>query len=237
MLAVVLQARLDSNRLPRKALLPLGNSTVLQQAMLRLKQIPADYWILATDSYSAAEFQDPAEEIGFHLFTGPADDVLARYVQVIDHFSLDTVIRATGDNPLVSPALALDAIELYRENSADYAGLIGMPLGLGVEVIRAEALKQAFESNPNHYEREHVAPYLYTRPEEFSICREKAADWALYSEGRLTLDTREDYRKLQFIFKRFGPQPDIEKLIHWMRHESSTGEVYGRENSLYSFGT
>ncbi len=52
MTAVVLQARMGSTRLPGKALLPLGGSTLVEQAMARLALVPAEARVLATDEAS-----------------------------------------------------------------------------------------------------------------------------------------------------------------------------------------
>ena len=47
---VFLQVRLGSRRLPRKALLPLGDSTVIRQAMRALRRVPAGVHALLTDA-------------------------------------------------------------------------------------------------------------------------------------------------------------------------------------------
>ena len=48
MTILVVQCRLSSTRLPGKALLPLGNSTVLDWTLAAMKKVPADEYYLAT---------------------------------------------------------------------------------------------------------------------------------------------------------------------------------------------
>lgn len=200
MTAVVLQARMGSTRLPGKALLPLGGSTLVEQAMARLALVPAEARVLATDESSASALAPAAERRGFALLVGPAEDVLARYCLAIRRFSIDLVIRATGDNPLVSPELAVLLLERRSRVASDYAGFVGMPVGMGVELVRAEALLRAEVEAREPHEREHVCPYLYGHPELFRIDQPNAPPEYALDGASVTVDTEEDYDKMLRIY-------------------------------------
>jgi spore coat polysaccharide biosynthesis protein SpsF len=202
--AVLLQARLDSTRLPGKALLPLGGRPLLYRVMEALRWIPADLYILASPEDCAPDFGPLAEEAGFQFCPGPKEDVLGRYCRAIRRFSLDRVIRATGDNPFVFPA---DAAAINREAlalGADYAAYSGLPCGAGVESVAAEALLRAereTSSLPGGPEREHVCPYLYNHPEIFLLHRPLAKLGWRGPALRITVDTREDYERCQVLWE------------------------------------
>jgi len=200
MTAVVLQARMGSTRLPGKALLPLGGSSILEQAMATLALVPANALILATDHASALALAPAAERQGFQLLVGPTEDVLARYCQAIRRFGIDLVLRATGDNPLVSRELATLLLERRSSRASDYAGFLGMPVGMGVELISAAALLRAESEAKAMPEREHVCPYLYGHPELFDIDRSEAPPPYLLGEGRVTVDTEADYEAVLKIY-------------------------------------
>ena len=121
MTALVLQARIDSSRLPRKSLLPLGGRPLVLRVMEALNYLPADVKILACPEDSVTSFASLAEEAGFSLITGPKGDVLARFCLVIRNFDADMIIRATADNPFVfidaATALSREAANL----GADYS--------------------------------------------------------------------------------------------------------------------
>jgi len=194
MIAVVLQARLDSSRLPEKSLLPLNGKPLILRVMESLNHIRTDLRILACPEDSYASFAPLAAKAGFQIHSGPKEDVLERYCQVIRRFSIDRVIRATGDNPFVFPdaanALNKEAIAL----KADYAGYSGLPYGAGVESVSASALLRAGDEASSAYEREHVCPYLYNHPELFRLHRPLAPlRWQDKGSIRLTVDTQEDY--------------------------------------------
>jgi spore coat polysaccharide biosynthesis protein SpsF len=217
MLAIVLQARLGSTRLPGKALLPLGGSTLVEQAMSRLALVSADLRVLATDEASARALSPAAERRGFQLLVGPAEDVLARYCLAIRRFKPDLVLRATGDNPLVSFDLAKLLIERRAEVYADYAGYLGMPSGMGVELVASEALLRAEVEAREAAEREHVCPYLYNHPELFRIDRPDAPREYLAPEARVTVDTAADYEAMLRLFGALydgRPTPDAAVLAY-----------------------
>jgi len=206
---IVLQARIDSSRLPGKALLPLDGKPLVFRVMESLNQITKDspalqskdfLKILACPDDSLSAFKPLADEAGFAIFCGSKEDVLERYCAVIRHFSLKRVIRATGDNPFVFTDAAL-ALFFEAENlNADYAVYSGIPCGSGVEIVSADALLLASSKNTPHgeatpYEREHVCPYLYNRPDIFRLHRPIAPFNWQGENLRLTVDTQEDYQR------------------------------------------
>jgi spore coat polysaccharide biosynthesis protein SpsF len=200
MLAIVLQARMGSTRLPGKILLPLGGSTLIEQAMARLSLVPADLRVLATDEASAKALEPAAARRGFELLVGPAEDVLARYCLAIRRFGIDVLLRATGDNPLVSHELASLLVERRAFHPSDYAGFMGMPSGMGVELVAAEALLRAEAEAREGREREHVCPYLYEHPDLFRIDRPDAPDEYLLPGASVTVDTDRDYESMLRIY-------------------------------------
>jgi spore coat polysaccharide biosynthesis protein SpsF len=195
MTAVVLQARLDSTRLPEKSLLPLGDKPLILAVMEALKTVPADRYILACAEDCLKPFGPLAEQAGFDLVPGPKEDVLARYCLVIRRFGLQRVIRATGDNPFVFADAAAAINAEAGVLGAGYAGYHGLPLGAGVESVDAGVLLRAEAEANSAYEREHVCPYLYGHPELFSLHRPLAPRRWQAGSVRLTVDTVEDYQR------------------------------------------
>ena len=240
MTGVVLQARLDSSRLPGKALLDLKGKTTVYRAMDALRGISqAERFILATDTQSAELLGPQAEAAGFELFIGSKENVLARYAAAAQAYGLDIVVRATGDNPLVSSELAEESIALQRESGADYTALKGAPLGTGVEVVRAEALLAAAAEATDPYETEHVCPFLYRRPERFKLLIPTVEARRSFPSGRVTLDTLDDYRYIARIFDAlYSDKPiGIDDLVRWLRTTSAEGENTDEQDSGYSVGT
>ena len=200
MTAVILQARLDSSRLPQKALLSLGGRPLIFRVMEALRHLCADRHILACPEDCLTAFGPLAEEAGFVLVGGPKEDVLERYCIALRRFSVDRVIRATGDNPFVFIDAAARIGEEAAALGADYAAYAGLPYGAGVEVCAAEALLRAGREARESAEREHVCPYLYGHPERFTLHRPLApAEWRGPSI-RVTVDTRPDLERAESLY-------------------------------------
>jgi len=222
-LAVIVQMRLDSSRLPAKALLPFGDGTLSDAVFARLSRIPADMRVLATDVDGARKLGPIAAAHGFETFTGPKEDVLARFAMAIGAFRPDRIVRATGDNPFVSPELATMLCAFAADESCDYAGYAGMPVGMGVECVDAEALLAADRESVDPYEREHVCPWLYRHPERWKVRRPRCPDEYSFPEGRVTVDLRSDYEDALRIAGSLGSDPDSLALVRYLRSRESDG--------------
>jgi spore coat polysaccharide biosynthesis protein SpsF len=220
---IIVQMRLDSSRLPRKALLPLGSGILASMVLRRLRKLDVDEYILASDPDSARTLEDIAYQWGFRFLAGSRDDVLDRYIKAAECYGLDRLVRATGDNPLVSTELAsqlitsIEALEMESGTPVDYAGHTGMPIGMGVELVRLSALHKAAVESTDPYDHEHVCPYLYRNPASFRIELLPCPAGYGLPQCRLTIDTQEDYQVLQTIFLALGPEPADAEVMAFLR--------------------
>lgn len=217
--AVFLQARLASSRLPDKALLELAGKPVITHAMEALRGVAADDHVLLTDAASAPRLEPLADAAGFTTFVGDPTDVLARFVAALDAYPAERVVRATGDNPLVSVPLARRALALQIAHAADYAGILASPFGTGVEVLRSAALRDLAGWSRFKRHREHVGPGLLERPQRYRVVRVQAHETFRQPDLRVTLDTIEDYRYLVAIFDALyaGRPIDTREVIQYAR--------------------
>jgi spore coat polysaccharide biosynthesis protein SpsF len=207
--AVILQARLDSSRLPGKSLLPLCGQPLVFRVMQALYPVRADERILACPQDCAEAFAPLAARAGFSLVTGSKHNVLSRYCKAVA-FALNKhpgempetllVIRATGDNPFVFADAAGSLAEEALAQKADYAAYGELPYGAGVEAVSAAALLRAEAEAREPEEREHVCPYLYNNPGLFKLHRPAAPSPLRRPEIRLTVDTAEDFARAEKLY-------------------------------------
>jgi spore coat polysaccharide biosynthesis protein SpsF len=201
MTVIILQARLDSSRLPGKALLPLAGLPMVYRVMEALSRVPCDRRVLACPQDSETAFAPLAEEAGFSLFVGSKEDVLDRFSRAARSFDARWIIRATGDNPFVFPDAAAALMQETEKEEADYGTYGATPYGAGVEVIRTEALYTAAREAREGFEREHVCPYLYGHPERFLLHRPLAPKLWRGPQLRVTVDTPTDYSRAQELYE------------------------------------
>lgn len=201
--AVVIQCRLGSTRLPGKALLNLNGLPMVKHIMNVVKNIDADYYILACDHSSYNTLKPLAEEESYTCIAGDEMDVLGRFCHVINTINdqhkenqISVVLRVTADNPFIFVAAANASIRRYFElKEPDYFTFTGLPIGSGVELLNAKSLLQAAFLTEDLYDREHVGPALYRHTKKFNCIREVAPSSWYHPQMRTTVDEEADYKR------------------------------------------
>ena len=221
-IVIILASRVGSTRLPQKALKPMsGCSSMLELIIKRLRSSKkADDVIVATEEKSYESFKNIFDELKCSYFVGSEEDVLNRYTKAAEKFNADIVVRATGDNPLVS-IKALDMIIDYHiEKEADLSHYDLLPYGSGVEVINYEALKIADDNSKDSFEHEHITQYHYRNADKFKIGNPKVSNEFAMPELRTTVDTIEDYNNVCRIFKKYNNDiyVDVDTIISDIRN-------------------
>ena len=216
---VFLQARINSVRLKAKALLPLRGTSTIQHVMRALLPVDADVHALLTDQESRELLSPYAEAEGFRLFAGPSDDVLLRYCRAAETYGVQRIVRATGDNPLVSAEMANRIVEIHERKTADLSHYLGLPLGTGVEVAQADAMWAAERAAADPLEREHIMTHIYRHRDRFRVLEEPCPPQFSFPDVHVSLDTEDDYRFLSRIYRDLyedGPI-EIHSLARWLR--------------------
>lgn len=190
----VIQARMGSTRLPGKVLMDLGGQPMLRYMLERLSDSPVDQVVVATSVEPSDEaVADVAAAAGVPCVRGPEADVLARFALASQRHPCSTIVRLTADCPLVDPTIIEAALALFEETGAAYVSntiIRTFPDGLDVEIMTSEALERANAEAIDLAEREHVTPFIYRRPQQFSLaalCTPLRA-----GSERWTVDTAED---------------------------------------------
>lgn len=203
----IVQARMTSVRLPGKVLMDIGGRPALAHIVDRLSRVPQiDGIVIATSIRREDDaIADAAKVMGVTCFRGSEQDVLSRYAGAAALVDADTVIRVTGDCPLLDPDVVTGVLSTYGENHVDFVSntlLRTYPIGLDVAIFSRDALDAADEIATNEDEREHVTLYIYRHPERFSQMNVAAPPELTDPELRLTLDTPEDLAFLREVFSR-----------------------------------
>ncbi|MEW6049507.1 MAG: glycosyltransferase family protein [Candidatus Zixiibacteriota bacterium] len=218
----VLQARMSSTRLPEKVLRPILGRPMLARQLERVADATMiDTLAVAT---STEKDDDPIEQlcstIGISCYRGSLPDVLDRYYGCAQQFGGDTIVRLTGDCPLADPDIIDQAIVLFQRGGADYVSNSverTFPRGLDVEVFSFEALETSYRHAKLAGEREHVTPYIYTHPLQFSLCQLTQVEDM--SHHRWTVDEPEDFEFVSRVYETLYPRnprfrtADILKLL------------------------
>jgi spore coat polysaccharide biosynthesis protein SpsF len=211
--AVILQVRISSTRLPGKLLMTLCGKSIFEHILLRLMRARTPQQVvIATTNDTAPLIQAVAKEYEMPIFVGSEEDVLERYVQAAETYGVKTVIRATGDNPLVSIPYIDNTVQLFRDENADLALYPLLPYGTGVEVIRSSVLEYIHKTADDPFEREHITQYIYRHDADYKIVQGIPEEELRRPDIRLTIDTMEDYLQVNEIYSTLYKGSPIELI-------------------------
>ena len=203
----IVQARMNSTRLPGKVLKKVNGLTLIEVLLQRLSQSTfIDKIILATgESASNRALVEEGTQLGYEVFCGSEEDVLERFYQAAKSQRAKTVVRITGDCPLIDPTLTDEVIQLYQDQDVDYASNTDPPSypdGLDVEVFSFSVLERAQKQATTKYEREHVTPFICNHKE---MKRLNLASEKNYASERWTVDNPEDLTVVANVIDHFKP--------------------------------
>jgi len=221
----IIQARMNSSRLPGKVLCDLAGEPMLARVVERARRAKTvDAVAVATTTDPS---DDPIEELcrkyGYLVYRGSMFDVLDRFYGAARAFEADIIVRITADCPVIDPDVIDQTVNTFKTSGADFTAnrlpppwKRTWPIGLDTEVCSFSGLERAWKEAKLPYEREHVMPFFYDVEGRFKVvvtdCEQD------YGTQRWTVDTSEDLLLLAKIFEHFKGHDnfswvDVLKLI------------------------
>ena len=211
MILAIVQARMNSSRLPGKVLKKIGNLTVLDLLLSRLKMSKfVNKIVVATTTNSKDDILcQHLKGSEYFCFRGDENNVLKRYQDVLNLIPAETTVRITGDCPLIDAQVVDEVISIYEEKQVDYASNVQPPTypdGINIEVIKSATLKELSKRQLNKEEKEHVTLHIRksSQYEKANLFYRRDL-----SKVRLTLDEAIDFDVISNIFEYFSPRIDF----------------------------
>ncbi len=169
----IIQARLDSTRLPRKVLADIGGWPMIRHVWERMLLVGIPV-VVATPSGEGGETYEISKALnGRAIVEGPdcpSTNVLRRYLLVAKTHGFDAIMRVTGDCPLIDPEACKRVLDIFNSGHYDYVAndvWPSYPDGMGCEVFTRAALADANHWNGLRSEdtraksdREHVTGWI-----------------------------------------------------------------------------
>lgn len=195
----VIQARMNSSRLPGKVILPFAGSSIIEFIYNRvMKSNLVNKVVVGTSIESSDDvLVKLLKEKKINYFRGSLNDVLGRFSSISRKYKPDFIVRITGDCPLVDPQIIDICVKnSVRENHDYYRLLEPYPDGLDVEVFNSSAMKIADKEATKDYEREHIGQYFLNNQDDFNLGGINLFE-SRHQHIRVTLDEEEDYQLLK----------------------------------------
>ena len=204
-IAVIVAGRLKSTRLPKKRVLKIGGLSSVELCLKNACKFEnINHVVLASSNLEEdAVLADHtyAEWVIFHQ--GDPDDVIHRYLGIINKLSIDVIIRVTADMPFIDNEICQILLRSHFQSGADYTAANEAAAGTNLEIINASALRKIKEHFPKADYSEYMTWYFLNNREQFRINQIDLPE-ELIRDYRLTLDYQEDLDMFRKVAEHFG---------------------------------
>ena len=227
----IIQARMSSERLPGKVLLPLAGKPMIWHIVERVKasQQVNDVVVATSNERSDDALVDVCRSFGIKVHRGSLTDVMSRYVEILGVNFHDYVVRITGDCPLVDPHYVDQQLTVLQQFDGDYTWLkYDAPVLEGQGVLSAKALLHIAKHSTHPDDREHVGSrYMVEHPELFKIVGLNPPPELIGAQYRITVDENRDYEVLSRLYEELwtGDPIPLVDAIAWLDRNPSAAKI------------
>lgn len=208
---IVVPARLSSQRLPGKALLPLGDSTVLEQVLRRIQaaHTGASIVVAIPDTPGERFLRDWCDERGIATFLGEPNDPFLRILQAARANEADIVVPCSVSQVFLSPRMLWASVRYALDSGMDAVVVARMAAGTACEALPLRTLERLHRMESSLLtRRENLQSGVGAYPERFERALLPPPPRLARADLRFQLDTPDDYRYLQQLYARIVPGPE-----------------------------
>jgi spore coat polysaccharide biosynthesis protein SpsF (cytidylyltransferase family) len=210
----IIPTRLDSSRLPDKALLEIEGKPVLQHIYERLmvsRVVDEVGFAIADDPHNLPIIQLATSLKKCRFMVGHPTDVTARTLRAAEIFEADIIVDVSHDCPLVCPSITRRAVIELKSAKADYCSNViarSWPDGFDVQAYTIDIYRQVEKLVPkDSVYRIHTGWNIINSYNEFPVkptmVNISAPHGHYFPEWALCLDYPEDLQIIENIFHHF----------------------------------
>ncbi len=200
LIGFIIQARMQSTRLPGKVLMPLpflSGKPILGHIVDALKPLGAKIIVATSELPENSQIVSFCKLHDVECFLGDENDVLSRFLDIQKENQFEYIFRFTADNPLIDIEKLLIFFKRFVNEDLDYAYSKGMPLGMNFELFKGKTLLLSEIMALTDSDREHVTPAI-RRSKNFKTTEIRLENQEHF---RMTVDTPIDFAFMNMIFQ------------------------------------
>ncbi|MFZ0414483.1 MAG: NTP transferase domain-containing protein [Candidatus Acidiferrales bacterium] len=226
---IIIQARMDSKRLPGKALIDLEGKPLLRRLCDRMTlcRKANDLVVATSDKPQDDAIEEACGSWKIPVYRGPEKDLTARFLGAVNARKLSAFVRVTGDNPLTDPAGVDDLIEEFlgsRQQNGSAVKIVhnshrgGYPYGTGAELAARSVLEECDRELQSASDRECFMSFARSCPERFPCMKIPAPTHLLRPQYFMTVDHAEDLDVHREIYHHFYGRDDmtLEEIVDFL---------------------
>ena len=213
-IAAIIEARLNSKRLPNKVLKKINGTEIIKLIIERLKSSKYldDIIVATTTNKQDDKLVNFLKKNNYKYYRGSEENLVKRVVKTGEKFKSNIIVRVTADNPLTDPDIIDYMIKYFlKKKKLDYltnnyfadSKKRKIAVGLDISVFELNKLKTVLNSKKNKIYNEFTTLYFYTKGKKyFNIENIKLpSKYSIDNTFRLTIDTKKDFNFFKSLFK------------------------------------
>ena len=169
LIALVIQARNSSTRLPYKIMKDLCGKKLLERIIERVKKVKKiDKIIIATTKRKEDDIIVAlAKKNNVEFFRGSTNNLIDRYYKSVKGRNFKHILRLPSDNPIPDPAEFERLIKYHLKSKNDFSSNIcnflnnGYPDGIGVEIYSFKTIEKMWKLEKKIKNKEHMTLCVY----------------------------------------------------------------------------
>ena len=232
-LTLIIQARTNSSRLPKKVISDLCGAPLIERILQRVKRVKKIKTIIVATTKRRDDdiLAEIAKSNKVEVFRGSENDLVDRYYQAIKAKNVTHILRLPGDNPIPDPSEFDRLINYHLKTDNDFSSNIysflgnGYPIGIGVEIFTVKSLKKIWKFEKRKKYREHIALNFYdyingkkNKKFNFKVGTLKCPKKFSRPDLHFNVNCYEDYLFIKKIYEYFLPKNfffTITDVVKW----------------------
>jgi len=208
----IIQARLGSQRLPGKMLMKIGELSIIEWVILRVKRSKKidEIFLATTNKEEDKLLADIGIRHNIFVFKGNENNVLSRFIEINKISNADNIVRVCADNPFVSADEIDKLINYFLLNDFDYAcnhkEVLGNKYvdGFGAEIFTKKTLLKVGKCAFKNEHLEHVTSFIWDNQNQFSISAMKPTKELAYPNLSFDIDIKNDLIDLRNLVSKYN---------------------------------
>lgn len=209
-IGIIIEARLNSSRLPNKHLKVVSSKPMIAHLFARLKRVKnISKIILATTTNKEDDkLELIAKKNKVNVYRGSELNVKKRVIEAAKKFKIKIIISITADCPLVDSSIIDDCLNNFLINNIEYINNLetkGLPEGMNCQIFYTKTLIKSYKLCKKTKENlEHPTLFILRNKHLFKTFSLFPNKNLYYPNLRFELDTIADLEKIKKISNYFS---------------------------------
>ncbi|MEK6834817.1 MAG: hypothetical protein AABX61_00970 [Nanoarchaeota archaeon] len=235
----IVQARMNSSRLPSKVMKEILSKPVLGILIERLKDSKLlDGVIVATTKNKNDDvIEKYCKENNINIYRGSEEDLIERMLFAAKSYDADIIIEQGADCPLVDSELIDNIVKYYFDNDFDYVTTLNnkrtSPHGYFARVCSTKILEDVHNKIKDIDERAKGFFYIENHPEIYRIGNFISKGYTNSKDFRITIDTKKDFEFMSTLLERLNSfKVSMIDIVKFLKKNPELLEINKDENHV-----